>query len=163
MISHTTTLVTTHPPSLSNPRAQLLLAACSQFTVHSPVHKCCTSRALDRGSGCAPQAQRPGPSSGWRRAVTANAHAAKRSKPVRSMLTSAVSSRAARSLQQHDARLTPREPRQHCTVGDFSAILPAQSRTCSRSRKAHQFEFMTNFNLFAREGRRNAPIVKKVR
>ena len=31
----------------------------------------------------------------------------------------AVSSRAAWSLQQHDVRLTPREPRQRCTVGDF--------------------------------------------
>ena len=123
-------MLTVH--SLSNPRAQLLLAACSQFAVHSPVHKCCTSRALDRGSGCAPQAQRPGPSSGWRRAVTANAHAAKRSKPVRSMLTSAVSSRAARSLQQHDARLTPREPRQHCTVLDFSSVYLPNASCVSR-------------------------------
>ena len=77
-------------------------------------------------------------------AVKANAHAAKRSKPVRSMLTSAVSSREARSLQQHDARLTPREPRQHCTVLDFSSVyLPNAS---SRSGKA----FLCRELLFSR-------------
>ena len=61
--------------------------------------------------------------------------------PVRSMLTSAVSSRAARSLQQHDARLTPLEPRQHCTVGDFSAVyLP--NATCRTEKPfCHDFFF----------------------
>ena len=45
------------------------------------------------------------------------------SKPVRSMLTSAVSSRAARSLQQHDARLTPHESHgRHCTVSAISRL-----------------------------------------
>ena len=146
-------MLTVH--SLSNPRAQLLLAACSQFAVHSPVHKCCTSRALDRGSGCAPQAQRPGPSSGWRRAVTANAHAAKRSKPVRSMLTSAVSSRAARSLQQHDARLT------HLGSTALSSI--SLLFTCPTQVPGPEKPFCHEFYFFPAVQSDIAPMAKKVR